>query len=290
MSHLLAADRVRFGRRKDLWGLALFVPLMLAAIFLSEFNGLTTPPQDDFFIDPPDPVMQAQMHDQVMADFRQRVAQDLPAFAFPASLVKVAGDVAPLILMALYLATALIAGEFEWGTVRTLHLTTSRARTLAVRLLVILGFMGVMAAVGLLFAAIAPFLLSFEGKPLQAFAQPAPDVLPEVGTRLLVVLPFISIPALMAVLGRSTAAAFILTLLFVVADLAITGLPVWMDSPAPWVRVLTVSGSITRLLGGEDAPLATIAPAWVSIVALASWAIIPAVAAIGLFRRLDLNE
>jgi hypothetical protein len=288
--HLLAADRVRFGRRKDLWLLALLVPLILAVIFLSEFRGLTSPPQDDFFIDPPDPVLQAQMHDQVMADFRLRVAQDLPAFAFPASLVKVAGNVVPLILMALYLATALIAGEFEWGTVRTLHLTTSRGRTLAVRLAVILGIMGAIAAAALLFAAVIPFFLSFEGKPLQGFAQPVPDLLPDIGTRLLVVVPFISIPAFMAVLGRSTAVAFILTLLFVVADLGITGLPAWQDSPVPWLRVVTVSGSMTRLLGGEDATLAAIAPAFVSVVALACWAIIPAVAAIGLFRRLDLNE
>ena len=43
-----------------------------------------------------------------------------PAFTFPASLVKVAGDIAPPVLLAIYLGIALVAGEFEWGTVRTL--------------------------------------------------------------------------------------------------------------------------------------------------------------------------
>ena len=195
-----------------------------------------------------------------------------------------------MILLAIYLATALVAGEFEWGTVRTVHLTSRRGLTMAVRIGVVVGLIAVVTAIGLAFAAIIPFLLSVDGRPLQDFAQPVPGLLSDVGIRLMVVLPFISIPAFMAVLGRSTAFAFMFTLLFFVADVAMTGAPFWPNSPVPWVPALTVTGSISRLLGGDQSPLAVIAPSWASVLALAGWAIVPAAAAVALFRRLDLNE
>jgi hypothetical protein len=53
---------------------------------------------------------------------------------------------------------------------------------------------------------------------------------------------------------------------------------------------VTVSGSTARLLGGEGSTLASLAPSWVSVLALAAWAIVPAALAIARFRRLDLNE
>ena len=54
-------------------------------------------------------------------------------------------------------------------------------------------------------------------------------------SRLLLVLPFIAIPVLMAVLTGSTGLAFLLTLLLFVGDVAITGAPLWATSPVPWV-------------------------------------------------------
>ena len=290
MRHLLAADWVRFGRRRDLRVLVALVPVILALMFVAEFNAVTTPPQVDFFFDPPDPVAEAAMRAQMLADFRGQLASLLPAFAFPASLVKVAGNIGPLVLLAIYLAIALIAGEFEWGTVRTLHLTSSRGRTLAVRVGVVVGLVGLVAAIGLLFGAILPFFLVVEGTPLQQYAGPAPDLVAAIAIRLASVLPFIAIPVLVAILARSTALAFLLTLLFFVADLAITGAPFWSLSPAPWMPALTVSGSISRLLGGSDVPLASLAPAGVSVGALVAWAILPVLAAIAWFRRLDINE
>ena len=282
--HLLAADRVRFGRRRDLWIVVALVPVILAFMFVGEFNSLTTPPQADFFIDPPDPVLEAQMQEQMLAEFHQQLAQDLPSFTFPASLVKVAGNVGPLILLAIYLAAALVAGEFEWGTVRTIHLTSSRGRTMAVRIGVVVGLIAVATAIALVLAAIIPFLLSVEGQPLQAYAAPVPGLFSDIGVRLMVVLPFITIPALMAVLGRSTGFAFVLTVLFFVLDLAVTGAPIWPTSPATWLPAVTVSGSTARLLGGEGSTLASLAPSWVSVLALAAWAIVPAVVAIARFR------
>ena len=282
--HLLAADRVRFGRRRDLWIVVALVPVILAFMFVGEFNSLTTPPQADFFIDPPDPVLEAQMQEQMLAEFHQQLAHDLPSFTFPASLVKVAGNVGPLILLAIYLAAALVAGEFEWGTVRTIHLTSSRGRTMAVRIGVVVGLIAVATAIALVLAAIIPFLLSVEGQPLQAYAAPVPGLFSDIGVRLMVVLPFITIPALMAVLGRSTGFAFVLTVLFFVLDLAVTGAPIWPTSPATWLPAVTVSGSTARLLGGEGSTLASLAPSWVSVLALAAWAIVPAVVAIARFR------
>lgn len=291
MRRLLAADWVRFGRRRDLRFLVALLPVVLAIMFVSEYNSATTPPQmGGFVVDPPDPVLEAQMRAQMLADWGQQVAQSLPAFAFPASIVKVAGNVGPVVLLAIYLVAALVAGEFEWGTVRTLHLTSSRGRTLGVRLAVVIGLIGLVIAVGLLLAAVIPFLLTFQGRPLQDFAAPVPNLLTDVGIRLLIVLPFIAISFLMAILARSIGFAFLLTVLFFAADLAFTGAPFWSTSPMPWLPALTISGSISRLLGSPDNPLASVAPASASIGALAAWAIVPALAAIARFRRMDLNE
>jgi ABC-type transport system involved in multi-copper enzyme maturation permease subunit len=288
--HLLAADRVRFGRRRDLWILVILVPVLIAVMFVAEFNSVTTPPHVDFFIDPPDPVLEAQMRDQQLADFNAQLAEQLPAFAFPASLIKVAGNILPMILLAIYLATALVAGEFEWGTVRTIHLTARRGRTMAVRVGVVVGLIAVATALALVLGSMIPFLLTFNGRPLQDVARPVPGLLSEIGIRLVAVLPFVAIPALLSVLARSTALAFLLTVLFFGADIGITGAPFWPGTALAWVPTATVSGSISRLLGGDASTLAPFSPAWVSVGALLAWAILPAMAAVARFRRVDINE
>jgi ABC-type transport system involved in multi-copper enzyme maturation permease subunit len=290
MRHLLAADWVRFGRRRDLWVLVGLVPVILAIMFVAEFNSAVTPPQFVYSMDPPDPVAEAAMRAQMLADWHQQDITTLSAFAFPASLLKVAGNVGPMILLAIYMSIALVAGEFEWGTVRTVHLTSSRGRTLAARVGVLAGIMGVVMAIGLVFAAILPHLLSFEGAPLQQFAAPVPDFWFGIAVRLSALLSFIAVPVLMAVLARSTSLAFLFVVLFFAVDLAVTAAPFWPASPIPWIPALTVSGSISRLLGAPDAPLALIAPAGVSGAALLAWAVLPVAAAIIRFRRLDLND
>lgn len=290
--HLLAADRVRFGRRRDVRFLVALVPIILALMFVAEFNTLTTPPQIDFFMDPPNPVAEAEFRAQMLAEWRNRLITELPAFAFPASMVKVSGNIGPLALLAIYLGIGLVAAEFEWGTVRTIHLTSNRGRTLAVRTGVVVGLVAIVTALGLVLAALIPFLLSVEGRPLQDYAQPVPGLLSEVGVRIVAVLPFVSIPILIAVLARSMSFAFLLTLLFFVADLAVTGAAqFWQASPLPWVPTVTVTGAISRLmLGPEDQLLGSLAPASVSVVALLAWSILPVVAAIARFRRIDIND
>ena len=239
--HLLAADRVRFGRRRDLRFVVALVPVILALMFVMEFNTAHDAAPGRLLLRSAGPrVLEADMRAQMLAEWRDRLVVELPAFAFPASLVKVAGNIGPLALLAIYLAIALVAAEFEWGTVRTLHLTSSRGRTLAVRTGVVVGMVAVATALGLVLAAIIPFLLSVEGRPLQDYAEPVPGLLSEVGVRILAVLPFVSIPILIAVLTRSMSLAFLLTVLFFVADLALTGsAQFWQASPLPWVPAVT---------------------------------------------------
>lgn len=290
MRHLLAADQVRFGRRRDLWILVALVPVVMALMFLSEFSRATTPPNTDFFFDPPNPAAEAQVRDQVLADFRIRLAETVPDFAFPASLRRILSDPLPPILLAIYLAVAMVAGEFEWATVRTLHLTSPRGRALAVRVGVVTGLVGLAVVGSVVLAAIIPFFLSVEGAPLQGYARPVPDLATSIAIRLLILLPFISIPVLMAILTRSISLTFLLTVLFFVVDLAITGAPFWGASPIPWAPAITVSGATARSIGDPSSPLAQVAPAWLSFGALVGWAIIPILAAIHRFRQMDLGE
>ena len=54
---------------------------------------------------------------------------------------------------------------------------------------------------------------------------------------------------------------------------------------------MTVTGSISRLLlGSEDQFLASLAPQSVSLAALLAWSVLPVIAAIAWFRRIDINE
>lgn len=289
MRRLLAADRVRFGRRRDLWILVALVPLVMAVLFVREFDTLTTPPSMEVVTDPYDPVAEAEIRAQMLANWREQMTIELPAFAFPASLLKIIGNLGPAALLAVYLAVALTAGEFEWGTVRTLHLTSSRGRTLATRFLVIVGLVGIALLLALALGAVLPFLMSVEGAPLQASAVATPDLLAQLLLRCAILLPFVAIPALLAVLTRSMSLAFLLTLLVFAADLALASTPFWTTSPIPWLPAVTISGSINRLLSpGSD--IARLVPASVSVVALLTWGLLPMLLAIARFRRLDLNE
>ena len=289
MRRLLAADRVRFGRRRDLWLLMVLVPLAIGLIYLNDFNRTVQGIHEYLNIDlgpTPDPGMVAQIQEQI----RQQSMVELPGFAFPASLVRIATSPISVILLALYLSIALVAGEFEWGTVRTIHLTANRAAVLAVRIGVVVGLVVTTLGVGLLIGTIAPFFMSFDGTPLQQLAAPVPDLAPALGLRLLCILPFISIPIFVSVISRSTGIGFLLTVLVLVADLAITGTPIWPESPVPWLPATTISGSISRLLSGESSYLAAVAPAWYSVIALIAWSVLPVLLAVAVFRRLDLNE
>jgi ABC-type transport system involved in multi-copper enzyme maturation permease subunit len=225
-----------------------------------------------------------------LAEWRAGLAAQLPGFAFPASLLKVSGNFLPVILLAVYFATALVAGEFEWGTVRTVHLTSSRVAAMAVRILFVVLLVAIVVGIALLLVALLPFLLSFDGRPLQEFAAPVPDLATTLGSQLATVLPFIAIPVLLSVLARSSSIAFLLTLLLFVADLAVAGAPIWVGSVVPWVPALTISGSVGRVLGGESTQFASLVPVGVSLAAVLAWAVLPVVAAIAWFRRADINE
>ena len=83
VKRLLAADRVRFGRRLDLWVLVALVPLVMAVLFVMEFNALTTPPSMDVVTDPHDPVAEADIRAQMLANWRAQMTIELPSFAFP---------------------------------------------------------------------------------------------------------------------------------------------------------------------------------------------------------------
>ena len=276
--------------RRDLWLVVALVPVIMAVMLVAQFNGVVTPPNSQFFIDPPDPELEAQLKAEELAQWRAALPAQLPAFAFPASLLEVAGNIGPLVLLSIYVGTALVGGEFEWGTVRTIHLLARRLATMAVRVAFVVGLVAIAAAIALVLGSILPFVLVADGRPLQEYAQPVPDLPGRAVGRLITVLPFIAVPILMAVLARASGLAFLLTLLVFVADVAITGMPIWSSSPVPWLPALTITGSVGRLLGGEQSALASLVPAGVSVAAVLAWFILPVTAALAWFRRIDLND
>ncbi|HEY7828331.1 MAG TPA: hypothetical protein VIB99_08860 [Candidatus Limnocylindrales bacterium] len=289
MSHLLAADLVRFGRRRDIWLVLILVPLMIALLYLNDFNRTVQSIHEILNIDlgpNPDPNALAQ----VQAQLQQQTAEQMPAFAYPASLVKIATNPLGVILIGLYLAIALTASEFEWGTIRSIHLIAGRSAVLAVRIGLIFGLVLLTLAVSLIFGTIAPFFMSIDGTPLQHFAAPVADLGPALALRVLCILPFISMPILISVVARSTGLALLMTVLFLVVDVALTATPFWQESPVPWLPGTLISGSISRLLGSDQSVLAAFTPAWLAVVALIGWSILPLAAALLVIRRLDLNE
>ena len=59
---------------------------------------------------------------------------------------------------------------------------------------VVVGLVAVATALGLVLAAIIPFLLSVEGRPLQDYARPSPASCRKIAVRILAVLPFVVDP------------------------------------------------------------------------------------------------
>jgi hypothetical protein len=171
-----------------------------------------------------------------------------------------------------------------------MHLTSSRVAAMAVRILFVVLLVAISVTIALVLFSILPFLLSFEGKPVQEFAAPVPDLATTLGSQLVTVLPFIAIPVLLSVLARSTGVAFLLTLLLFVFDLAAAGAPIWAGSGVPWVPALTISGSVGRIIGGESTQFASLVPVGVSLAAVLAWGALPVLAAVAWFRRTDLNE
>ena len=185
---------------------------------------------------------------------------------------------------------ALTAGEFEWGTVRTIHLTSSRGRTLATRFLVIVGLLGIalLARAG---ARGDPAVPDERGRRAAAGLRGHdPDLLAQILLRCAIVLPFAAIPALLAVLTRSMSLAFLLTVLLLAADLALASTPFWTTSPIPWLPALTDLGFDQPPAESRVGHRAVSCPASVSVVALLAWGILPMLLAIARFRRLDINE
>ena len=134
------------------------------------------------------------------------------------------------------------------------------------------------------------FVLPGEGTSLQGLARPESYLTPQVDARMAVILDFIGIPVWMAILSRSTGLAFVLTLLFFFADLMVSGLPLWRDSLLGWLPSMTVTGSISRVMGAGDPSMPGLVPAWVSFVAMIGWAAAAVVLAIARLQHTDLND
>ena len=288
----LRAERLRFLRRPDVWGAVLvvagFAGGTLVASYLDAIGrvGVGVGPV---------PVGLPPEIARGMALARQ-------PFAFPQSLLTVLGGAWPIPFALALVALATIGGEFSWGTVRSSLLAgTSRTQFLAARFAT-LGVLAVlMLAIVFAIGALFPLILAVTGERLPVTPSVSlTGVLADYAARLLGILAYTSLGALLAVATRSMAAGALLGMAYLLTEAIGLGSAMWSTGPAGWIQNLSLGGSTQALIeaarraAGEltlvDELRKPFVPPLVSLVVVTLWVALPAVAAVASFRRMDITE
>jgi ABC-type transport system involved in multi-copper enzyme maturation permease subunit len=328
MSGLLAADLIRFRKRRAIQVIVLAVPLLTAVLFLlgALSAGPGLPPFDPAAYrqelidqgvglglpqDQADQILDGMVAGEVENQAFQH-AQDTikrSAYAFPQSLLTVLGN-AYLVLFATILLTATTLGdEFGWATIRIALLASSdRRRFLAVRLALISVVAAATLAALLVLGALLPLLAGALGASLPVPADLDTGALAVLVAGLLVVaIAVTGFAALATTLVRSGGMTLVAALVYVIVEAAV--LTVLLQIPAlkaggtfDWVpNAFPVRGFVTfvdsamnaagRLpsFPGEVADR-SLAGAWVPLAALAIWAVVFLALAFRRFGRMDIVE
>lgn len=155
-------------------------------------------------------------------------------------------------IAAVAMAAATIAGEYGWGTIRTLlPRTAGRSAFLAakgvslglfVALIVVLGFLAAMAG-----SALATAMRSLDGSLGSGFAA---DALGSLVKTMLAILPYCALAFLVALWTRSAAAGIAVPVIAFYAEVLLT--PLFASTAAlDWLPSALIYNNITVLLGAH---------------------------------------
>jgi ABC-type transport system involved in multi-copper enzyme maturation permease subunit len=328
MSGLVAADLVRFRKRRAIQLIVVAVPLLTAFLFLLSAlsAGPELPPFDPAayrqeLIDQGvglglpqaqadeilDSMVAGEVENQAFQHAQDTIRHSI--YAFPQSLLTVLGN-AYLVLFATILLTATTLGdEFGWATIRIALLASSdRRRFLAVRLAVLAVVAAIMFAALLVLGVLLPVVAGALGASLPATANLDGGALAVLVAGLLVVaIAVISFAALATTLVRSGGLTLVAMLVYVIAEAAILTALVqipalkaggdfeWTLNLFPVRGFVTFIGAATGAAGrlpnfpGEVIDR-SLADAWLPLAALAIWAVVLLALAFRRFGRMDIVE
>ena len=210
MLDLLRADVLRLRRRPEVWLLLVVLPLGAALGFVTAYFAV---PGHYFNPDPNAPPI-------------PEIAIEQAEYFFPSSLFRALDDATWVFLVAFFLTATSIGAEYAWGTIRTALLARSdRGRFISSRIVSILAICLVL--VGLLFVvgAIMPLVLTALGEHQTADPPIQPDLAPFLLSRLVATGFMIGFAAFITLLTRNAAIAFLIALVYVIAELLVGGNP-----------------------------------------------------------------
>lgn len=242
MRGLVAAEWLRFRKRRSIQIIVLAVPLLVAVITVLGYNSIYQYPAFDEaafrqeMIDagvllgvPPEEadVLLAEMVANQRQMFDQQEEQSRlsrAAFAFPRSVATALGTGAFMLLALVLLTATTIGDEFGWGTIRTsLLASTNRRRFLLVRLGAVVAAGLVMVGLLVVVGTIMPLLLNVPAGKLPA-TLPAFDVgalLVMLAGELIAGAALIAFAATVTLVLRSGALALVAALVWIAIEASI---------------------------------------------------------------------
>lgn len=242
MRGLIAAEWLRFRKRRGLQIIVFAVPVLVAVITLLGYNSIyESPPFDEAafrqeMIDsgsfdgvPPDQI------ELILADMitsqRQMIEQQIEqaklsrgAFAFPRSLATSLATGAFMLLGLVLMTATTIGDEFGWGTIRgSLLASTNRRRFLLVRLGAVMAAGVLIVGLLLLVGAFIPLVLNIPADKLPA-SLPAFDagaLLVMLAGQLIAGAALIGFAATVTLVLRNGALALVAALVWIAIEAAI---------------------------------------------------------------------
>jgi ABC-type transport system involved in multi-copper enzyme maturation permease subunit len=328
MSGLVAADLIRFRKRRAIQLIVVAVPVLTAFLFLvgALSAGPTLPPFDpaayrqeliaqgvglglpeaqaDEILDS---MVAGEVQNQAFQHAQDAIKHSI--YAFPQSLLTVLGN-AYLVLFALILLTATSLGdEFGWATIRIALLASSdRRRFLAVRLAMLAVVAVIMFAALLVLGVVLPAVAGALGASLPATSGLDTGAVAVLVAGMLVVsFLVVGFAALATTLVRSGGLTLVGVLVYVIVEAAI--LSALVQIPAlktggdlAWIQDLfpvrgfvafldAATGAAGRLpVFPDEVVNRTLDGAWLPLAALAAWAVLLVALAFRRFGRMDIVE
>ena len=282
MIDLLRADLLRLRHRGDLWiGFGAVLVLVILGFVTSANNA------NQVFGLPPD--------QPISPEFLEQFARQRDPYTFPLSIVTAILTGGSIVAAAMGAITAAWLGtEFQWGTVRQLALIRpDRWRVVASRSIVCAVLSAVLVALIVVLGAVLPVIVPLTGSGHAPAA-----------VQWVTVLGVIGVALTFTALTRSSSLGIVFSVVFFIADSALSGNPFWLSSEVLlWVPRLMLGERLRALLTDVQAafgpadpngfvppvtPLTISAP--LGLVIIVGWLVVLAILPCLIVRRSDIRE